>query len=285
MAVANVSAFEEHVAEKLQLICMAPRSQFFVRLQSDLGSSHTAVEDETVFKHVPSHPSVALVQRRALVERSGRHLLRRARVRQAAALNISAVMWVLFILPSNVTEAPNATNVTNVSNVTYCPPCPCAPKGAPPLFPGLSPNETAALASRSAAEIADDLVEQARGGDTPLHGLLPLTTVRRAHQNFPPISKNSVTIGARLSSSGALSDTGRAEEATEINQGTQELVKELRARLQAANEERAAILTGDQVPAPAFDGFTVPVAKAGEDPWSTIDFAPEPEPRLRGHAH
>merc|ERR1719253_400071 len=215
MAIANVTQFEEYDVGKLMLICMAPPSQFIVRVQSDLGSAHTTTTEDQVFKEVPTHPTLALAQR-------GRRMLRRA-TRQAATqtaqINITAMMWFVFIKPPNLTVA-NETNVTNVTNQTNCPPCPCAPKGPPPLFPGLSANETAALAGRSAKEIADDLVEQAVGGDTPLHGLLPLTTVRRAHQNFPAIQKNSVTIGSHATSAAgaAESDTGRSVEATEINQ-------------------------------------------------------------------
>lgn len=280
MAIANITEFEEYVVEKLMLICMAPPSQFIVRLQSDLGSAATTTTEDQVFKEVPTHPTLALAQR-------GRRMLRRASrqaATQTAKINITALMWVVFIKPPNITVA-NETNATNVTNQTNCPPCPCAPTGPPPLFPGLSANETAALAGRSAAQIADDLVDQATGGDTPLHGLLPLTTVRRHGRNFPAIAKNSVTIGSHAQSTGsaAESDTGRSVEATEINEGTQELVKELRDRLQAANEARAAVLTGDQVPAPSLDGFTVPVASGSDSPWANLDFEPEPERRQPGH--
>lgn len=295
MANANVTAFEAFVLEKLTLICMAPPSQLLFRMQSDLGSS-APPEDEAgpYVDQVPLHPTLQLGQksvlrraRRPLQLAQQAHATRSLRAQKAAAasrINITAVMWVVFIMPPN--ETSNVSNTTNASNIT-CPPCPCAPTGPPPLFPGLSANETAALAGRSATMIADDLVEQARGGDTPLHGLLPLTTVRRAHQNFPAIRKNSVTIGSQSESTSAahLSDTGRSIEATEINTGTQELVKELRVRLQAANEERAAVLAAPEVPAPDWDGFTVPASAGdGVDPFAGLTYEPPPPKQgLRGH--
>lgn len=269
MAVENLTEFEGVVMRNLELICMVPGSQLSIQMQSALGGIIAPVVAEApLLDEIPPHPSMAFAQR-------GRRL-RRARSTRAAStaasrINLTAVMWVVYINPPNITAPENATNATNVT----CTPCMCGPQGPDCVEPfcGLSANETAALQGRSSLSIAEDLVSQARGGDTPLHGLLPLTTARLPGHNFPGISKTSVAIGSQKLADAADSSTGRSIEATEINEGTQHLLQELRVRLMAANQRRADILTGEQAEPLAFDGFHVPVASKDNDPWSTLDFS------------
>lgn len=186
---------------------------------------------------------------------------------QAKSPDVEAVMWVVHIAP---VPLPNVTaNGTNASNATpapvlVCPPCPCEDLGPAPLV--LPANSTAVLPvprEPSSIALGAELLMMVETPKSILQAVLPMTTARVAGGLFPAPEPTSVSIGSRHRG------PSPAEQAEEINEGTQRLVSALRTQIGKANEARAEILTGSSLKPPEFDG-KLPLPAADTDPWSSM---------------
>lgn len=243
LALANVSDFEAEVAKRLALVLQVPAARFTVTPQSMLPGAAPAAPAAPAGPPAPA----AFLQTRAETQ-----------------VGNGVVTWVLHIVPVAVPPTPNATNLSNVT-VLVCPPCPCPtdPTPAPLVLPANSTAPMPVPRDPSAEALGAELMLMLRTPSSAFQGVMPQTTARVPGGSFPAPEPTSVALGSRVRG------PTPADEAYEINDGTQKMVEALKFQLKAANQERAAILTGSSMKPPEFNG-KLPLPSEDTDPWSSM---------------